>query len=327
MTPSHLSKMSSSRSFIIPGIAGLTTVALIGSYFHELPKRGSMDFTIDQTFNLPRPPTDLPYNKTSNIICMVSMTATGLSAVLLGARDALRSRTLLPVVLPLSGAMIAFPETFIDVLGCIYYPWTDQNASLHIVGREMPPWIPIRFGYASLMQMNLQLLTNKTSARTLWYFLGLMMVSDLIVEEILLPMGVYHYYGNQPLVVINRFPWWWMAPNSIGVFLATALAYRYRSYLVGWKVLTVLFLTPMSVGGIYGFICFPVWVAINGDYGWLVTQLLGLLTMILGFVTFAIILEMVLGKNPFNLDSKDGSGRLPRTSDESSDDAFQDDEF
>ncbi|KAK1481767.1 hypothetical protein CTAM01_13825 [Colletotrichum tamarilloi] len=327
MTSPHLSKMSPSRSFIKPGIAGLTTVALIGSYFHELPKRESMDFTVDPTFDLPRPPTDLPYKKTSNIICMVSMTAIGLSAVLLGARDALRSRTLLPLVLPLSGAMIAFPETFIDVLGCIYYPWTDQNASLHILGREMPPWIPIWFGYASLMQMNLQLLTNKTSTRTLWYFLGLMMVSDLIVEEILLPMGVYHYYGNQPLVVINRFPWWWMASNSIGVFLATALAYRYRSYLVGWKVLTVLFLTPMSVGGIYGFICFPAWVTVNGDYGWLVTQLLGLLTMALGFVTFAIILEMVLGKSPFNLDSKDDSSRLPRTSDESSDDAFQDGEF
>lgn len=319
--------MSSSRNLIIPVIASLTAVALIGSYFHELPKRGSMDFNIDSAFDLPRPPTDLPYNKTSNIICMISMTAIGLSAVLLGARDALRSRTLLPLFLPLSGAMIAFPETFIDVLGCIYYPWTDQNATLHILGREMPPWIPIWFGYGSLMQINLQLLTNKTSTRTLWYFLGLMMVSDLIVEEILLPMGVYHYFGNQPLVVINKFPWWWMAPNSIGVFLATALAYRYRSYLVGWKVLAVLFLTPMSVGGVYGFICFPVWVAINGDYGWLVTQLLGLLTMALGFLTFAITLEMVLGKNPFDLDSKDGSRRLTSTLDASSDDAFHDDDY
>ncbi|KAK1467579.1 hypothetical protein CCUS01_07110 [Colletotrichum cuscutae] len=135
--------MSPSRSFIKPGIAGLTTVALIGSYFHELPKRESMDFTVDPTFDLPRPPTDLPYKKTSNIICMVSMTAIGLSAVLLGARDALRSRTLLPLVLPLSGVMIAFPETFIDVLECIYYPWTDQNASMHILDREMPPWILI----------------------------------------------------------------------------------------------------------------------------------------------------------------------------------------
>ena len=133
------------------------------------------------------------------------------------------------------------------------------------------------------------------------------MVSDLVTEEILLPMGVYHYYGNQPLVVLNMFPWWWMAPNSIGVFLATALAYRYRTLLVGWKVLAVLFLTPMSVGAVYGFICFPVWVAINGDWGWFTTQLLGLLTMCFGFVTFCIILELVLGRDPFQLNKPNAS--------------------
>lgn len=200
----------------------------------------------------------------------------------------------LPLFLPLSGAMIAFPETFIDVLGCIYYPWTDRHASFHVLGREMPPWIPIWFGYGSLMQLNLQLLYKKTSTKSLWIFLGVKMVSDLVVEEILLPMGVYHYYGNQPLVVLNMFPWWWMAPNSVGVFLATALAYRYRKFLVGWKVLGVLFLTPMSVGAVYGFISFPVWVAINGDYGWAMTQLLGLLTLAFGFAAFCLILDLVL---------------------------------
>jgi hypothetical protein len=288
--------------------AAATSTAIIllflGAYMHALPDRGSLDYDVDANFDLPIPPTSLPYSKTNNIICMVLMTATGLLAVLLGARDARKQRTLLPLVLPLSGAMIAFPETFIDVMGCIYYPWTADNASFHLVGREMPPWIPIWFGYGALMQMNLALLVNKTATKNLWWFLGFMMLSDLVIEEILLPMGVYHYYGNQPLIILNMFPWWWMAPNSIGVFLATALAYRYRSVLVGWKVLGVMLLTPMSVGAIYGFICFPVWVAINGDWGWLVTQLLGLLTMALGFAAFCIILEMVLGRNPFEINGK-----------------------
>lgn len=100
----------------------LTCVALFGSYLNKRPERGSSDFTIDPYFDLPRPPIDLQYSATNNIICMVLMTATGLLAVLLGARDARRSKTLLPLALPLSGAMIAFPETFIDVMGCIYYP-------------------------------------------------------------------------------------------------------------------------------------------------------------------------------------------------------------
>ncbi|KAM0433796.1 hypothetical protein ACHAQK_009018 [Fusarium lateritium] len=296
----------------------LTLLALAGSYLHKLPERGSIDYDIDTTFDLPRPPTTLPYSRTNNIICMTVMTATGLMAVTLGGLDARRSRSLLPLVLPLSGAMIALPETFIDVMGCIYYPWSNENASFHLVGREMPPWIPIWFGYGSLMQINLKLLMEKVPTKTLWWFLGVMMLSDLIVEEILLPMGVYHYYGNQPLVVLNLFPWWWMAPNSIGVFLATALAYRYRNLLVGWRVLGVMFLTPMSVGAVYGCICFPVWVAINGDWGWLVTQLLGLLTMCFGFVCFCMILDLVLGRNPFELNNPNildlPEDRLPRGS-------------
>ncbi|KAK2757131.1 putative membrane protein [Colletotrichum kahawae] len=316
--------MLSSRrtSALAVGIVITVVLVFIGAFLHPLPERGSLDYDVDAKFDLPTPPTDLPYSKTNNIICMVVMTLIGLSAVVLGARDAQKQRSLLPLILPLSGAMIAFPETFIDVLGCIYYPWTVENASFHLVGREMPPWIPIWFGYGSLMQINLQLLVNNASTKTLRWFLGLMMVSDLVVEEILLPIGVYHYYGNQPLVILNMFPWWWMAPNSIGVFLATALAYRYRSVLVGWKVVGVLFLTPMSVGAIYGFICFPVWVAINGDWGWLVTQLLGLLTMTFGFVSFCVVLEMVLGRHPFDMSGKNESPIAP--SDPVQDETFRD---
>lgn len=128
------------------------------------------------------------------------------------------------------------------------------------------------------------------------------MVSDLVIEEILLPMGVYHYYGNQPLIVLNMFPWWWMAPNSVGVFFATVIAHRFQTILTGWKVLSVFLLTPMCVGGVYGFIAFPAWVAVNGDFGWLVTQFLGLLTIAFGFVAFSIILQLVLERDPFQME-------------------------
>ncbi|KAI8935838.1 hypothetical protein NX059_007355 [Plenodomus lindquistii] len=308
-----LPKLPSSRHYKTIAWSGavcLTILAFVGSYLHKRPSRGRPDFERNPYFDLPQPPTDLPYSRTNNIICMVFMTATGLLAVLLGARDARNTRTILPFVLPLSGAMIAFPETFIDVLGCIYYPWTSANASFHLLGREMPPWIPIWFGYGALMQMALQLLYNKASTRALWWFLALMMVSDLLVEEILLPMGVYAYYGNQPLVVLNMFPWWWMAPNSVGVFLATALAYRCRHFLTGFRSLAVLLLTPMSVGAVYGFIAFPAWVAVNGDFGWFLTDALGLLTLIFGFMAFAGILELVLGRKPFDLDGNGDLGDL-----------------
>jgi len=129
-----------------------------------------------------------------------------------------------------------------------------------------------------------------------------MVLGDLVIEEIFLPMGAWVYYGNQPLRV-GSLPWWWR--NSIGVFLAAAVAFRARGYLLGWKVLFVVFSTPMSVAGTYGAIALPCWFAVNGDFGYLVTQMCGLLTMALGLLLFCVISEVVLERNAFEMDGRD----------------------
>jgi hypothetical protein len=227
----------------------------------------------------------------------------------MGAIDAYRSKTLLPFVLPISGAMIAFPELMLDVLGGLYHPWKSSYPSLHILGREMIPWISVWFGYGAFMQYLLRLLNQNTRTKTLWLFWGLMVLGDLVIEEIFLPMGAWIYYGNQPLRVGN-LPWWWLPCNSVGVFLATAIAFRYQQQLRGWKVMFVLFSTPASVAATYGAIALPCWFAVNGDYSWFLTQVLGLITMGLGLVLFCIILDIVLGRRPFELDGKGESAEL-----------------
>jgi hypothetical protein len=57
---------------------------------------------------------------------------------------------------------------------------------------------------------------------------------------------------------------------------------------------------PISVMGVYGFIAMPSFIAVNGDYSWLFTQTLGLITIALGIVTFAAILHLVLQRQPFD---------------------------
>lgn len=132
---------------------------------------------------------------------MAVMTATGLIAVLLGVRDARKTRTLLPLVLPLSGAMIAFPETFIDVLGCIYYPWTDKNASFHILGREMPHWISIWFGYGALMQTGLHRLIVRKQVHGRVHTEGHCIVRDPVVSSLL--CGKIVMRGRNELLMIS----------------------------------------------------------------------------------------------------------------------------
>lgn len=128
------------------------------------------------------------------------------------------------------------------------------------------------------------------------------MAGDVIFEEILLKFDTYHYYGSQPLVILWELPWWWLACNPAGVLLGAAFAYRYRDRLQGWRSLAMVVIMPMSVATVYGATALPSWIAVNADYPWPVTDLLGLLTLALGFVTFLLIVRFVLNRDPFDLD-------------------------
>jgi hypothetical protein len=145
--------------------------------------------------------------------------------------------------------------------------------------------------------------------RTKWLWLALACagVANIIIEEILLNMsGIYMYYGHQPLVVLTRFPWWWLAVNTSGLFLGASLAHRYRSVFKGWKAVFVLFLIPTAYLGGVAFAVMPASVVIHGDYPWLVTQLGGLATCVLAVVLTAGTMHAVLGRNPFDME---GTGR------------------
>lgn len=281
----------------------LAITALVVTFFRPSPVRGSISFDFDPIFNIPRPPLNAPVSTTRIIIEQVVMYMSGLTGVVLGAVDAYRTKTLLPFMLPISGAFIAFPKLMLDVLGGLYHPWPSTYSSFHLLGREIVPWVSVWFGYGAFMQMLLRLLQNNCATQKLWLFWGAMVLGDLVIEEIFLPLGVWVYYGNQPLKV-GSLPWWWLPCNSVRVFLATAVAFQARKHLRGWKVLAVVFTTPMSVAATYGAIALPCWFAVNGDYGWFVTQLLGLITMALGLGLFCVILEIILMREAYVMDGR-----------------------
>ncbi|MBH0119520.1 hypothetical protein I0Q12_08295 [Rhodococcus sp. CX] len=293
--------MTRRAKFIIAAaIAIAIAAALLITALRQGPVLGSPDFTMDPEFKIPTPPHGTPYMSMNNIIATTVMSAFGLIGVGLGVREIKRTGSLLPFMLALSGAMICIPEVFFDVIGAVYFPWSDSNHAYTILGREMPWWIVAGwFGYGAFMIFIYKLLESNPRTKTIWLMWAGAAVSSVVFEEILLSMGVYHYYGNQPLIIISQLPWWWIPCNSVGVFLAAAIAYRYRERLRGWRSVSMLVITPLSVTAVYGFIALPSWIAVNGDYPWLPTQLLGMATIALGFAVFAFLLDVVLGRPPF----------------------------
>ena len=288
------------KAIIATAVVIAVVAALIITALRQGPVLGSADFTIDPEFGIPTPPHNTPYMSTNNIIATVCMTAVGLIGVGLGIREIRGTGSLLPLMLALSGAVICIPEVFYDVIGAVYFPWSESNHAYTILGREMPWWIVAGwFGYGAFMIFIYKVLESNPRTKMIWLMWAGAAASSVMFEEILLSMGVYHYYGNQPLVIISQLPWWWIPCNSVGVFLAAAIAYRYREQLRGWKSISMLLITPLSVTAVYGFIAMPSWIAVNGNYPWLPTQLLGMLTIAFGVAVFAFILDTLLGRPPF----------------------------
>lgn len=247
-----------------------------------------------------------PYLVGNHVGATIVMTLIGIIGVVIGVRMSLRGRTWLPLMVALSSVMIVFSEVFFDVMGAVWFPYSDTELFGHtftILGRTMPVWILAGwFGYGVFSVVTFAMLNARPTTRNLWFAWGGALAGDVVFEEILLQFDVYHYYGNQPLVILTELPWWWIPCNSVGVMLAASLAYRFRGKLSGWKSVAMFAVTPMSVAAVYGFIALPSWVATNGDFPWLITQLLGFATLVLGVFAFMGVLKFVLNRDPFDLD-------------------------
>ena len=95
--------------------------------------------------------------------------------------------------------------------------------------------------------------------------------------------GMYVYYGNQPLIVLWKLPWWWVPCNAAACSSPRPSPTGCGIQLRGWRGLAMFVITPASMGGVYGFIALPSWIVVNADYPWWVTQLGGLATLAMGW--------------------------------------------
>lgn len=198
------------------------------------------------------------------------------------------------------------PEVFLDVIGMVYYPTDEVDNAFTLFGRQMG-WFIIAgwFGAGAFAVSMVKILRTRPPAKQVWVLMGITAICYTIFEELLVGAGgIYHYYGNQPMWW-NELPVWWTPCNAIGcALLPAAFAYRYGAHLKGWRASAMLVVVPASVGGVYALIGMPSWVVVNGDYNWFLTELAGLSTWALGIGLIAVIMNLFLGYQPFDPESR-----------------------
>ena len=283
-------------------VVAFVVLALLDTGLRTNPELIGPDVPIDPTFGLPVPPFGLVYRPGVQLIGVVWAGLGWLGTLALALRNRRRTGSWLPLCLVVSAPLAAFTGVAVDVLGGA---WMADGPYLHTVtvfGRGMGVFIFAAWSsYAIVLYAVFTVLSREPRTRVLWGLLAVAVGGDIVSEELMLWLGFYRYYGNQPLVLVHLLPWWWVPCNAVGCFLAAALAHRFRPRAAGWRALPILVVTPVSVLCVYGLCGLPSFVAVDSRYPWLPTQLLGLTSLVLAVLVFAAVLRLVLDRRPFDL--------------------------
>ncbi len=266
--------------------------------------RMNANIQFDPVLGLPVPPVDAAYNAVGTKWVIIGLLILGAIGVFLGIWDLIKKKSLLPLFVAASGVAIALPEVFVDIVGAVWYPTSPNDVAFTIFGRQMG-WFILSgwFGFGSVFcYLCFTLFDSGKATKWIWGTFFAAWIGELIIEEIIQAVGgIYIYYGNQPLILLWKLPWWWIPCNCGGVFLAAAIAVRFKKFLQGWKAPLMFIISPISMTVSYAAVALPSWIAVNGAYSYWVTQAAGLATILLGFVFIGLIINVFLRRNPLDL--------------------------
>lgn len=292
--------------FNVSALSGFPKLSSISVFLLLVPvcaRATTRDFEIDPTFGVPIPPIGAYYDPVLSNYVLWVIGILGVIITAFSLFDCVKKKSLVPIMLSFGVIACIVPEVYIDIMSGCYWTNTPETTAFTIQGRAMP-WFSVVAWYflGNVMIYGIyKIISRRAATKWLWGVFLLVCALDILCENSALSVhDLYLYYGNQPLW-IGKLPLWFAPSNAGGMFLAAALAYRYEHRLRGWRSLSLIFLTPMSLGGFYAFVSLPAWIVVNGRYSWLLTQGAGLLTVAMGFTAVAMTIHLVLRRDPYDL--------------------------
>jgi len=215
---------------------------------------------------IPAPPYDAvmpPLPQTILNLAMLLLLVSGVAFLLINWRK--DRETWLPGILVMLGSFL-IPLVWDPVLchlGLLYYPEQGQWSVVDLMDRKIPSFMVFGWG-AWLVGIYLTMiyLDRYRKASLVWLcFVGALFF-DLILEEVCLYAGLYHYYGNHGPRFI-ALPLWWLFMNgallvvpAYGIMLVRPHFQGLRKIL--WIPFGLVIVVVVSAG-----LAFPSWVAIN----------------------------------------------------------------
>ncbi len=220
-------------------------------------------------------------------------------ALSVALHDTIKNKTMLPVVVTLSGAFCVIPEVLGDILGDCYRPEGIGSVVFNMMGQRVT-WFSIATWFAlGTMLITICYAMISRSVQTKWLWIGFAVVAGM--DVFLLCSHSLHVYAEpQSFAMLVKLPLWKMTTSTTGIFISAALAYRYHKPLKGWLAPIMFVVTPSSYLAVQVLVRVPANIADNGSYSWTT----GILICLSCMTIVALTMLFILKRNPFEMEGK-----------------------
>jgi hypothetical protein len=240
---------------------------------------------------IPQPPTHLPIPKTAEIIFTIFSFLPIPLTLAAAARDLIRRHDPLLLYCLIGGTLSVLFEPIVDILGLCFLKSNGAIGTFTIIDRTIPLYlIPVYTWYVGgLAYVFYRLFERGITTKMVFGLWAVGCVANIFDETPGLLMGVYTYYGHQPLDIWG-LPLWWIFVNSLIPLTAATLIYKLKPRLNRWKLIAVIAFIPMADGIANAATAWPVWMALNQtDVSYVWTYLAALVTIgLAGLFTWVV---------------------------------------
>jgi len=240
----------------------------------------------NETLGLPAPPVDALAKVTVDFWATAIYSTFAVCTLIYGLFHWYRTGRPIIVLMLIGGALCSTVEPFVNIVGAVWHPVVNQVTAFELMGRPMP-WFLVTgyiFYFGALGSLNYLAFEKGVSTRQFWIWASVPMLVDVLMEELMLYWDLYYYYGEQPLILINKLPLWWVPCNSLGELLGVCLIVKAAPLLRGWRQLLIPILIPVSDAIAYAAISLPSWVVVNTPVPYWINQFGGIATCLLALL-------------------------------------------
>jgi hypothetical protein len=251
-------------------------------------------------FNFPNAPTRLVFPDTAHVAANIYIWVVAGALALFAARELIKTRSPLGLVLLAGGALAYFNEPVDDILGLVWHPRIHQDTVLNTIG-PLPMWgLPtyiIFFGGIPWLLLR-ELRKGRFTIKKFWIGVLLTFVADLLIEIPLLQSNLYVYYshGTVPMS-IAKFPLYWLMINTTGPLLCAALLFAVPSYFTGIRKPLLILVPVVADASCSIAVGLPVYSALHAPHvSGLVRWLGAALSMLIGLVILDALARWIMYK-------------------------------